>query len=62
MCLTGPKLGLNLRTTATAHVTLYRTWHPSDLTTGLHRQVKFKYHIFNNYITYARLQCFDTVG
>jgi len=35
----GPKLALNLRTTATAHVTLYRTWRPSDLSTGLHVQV-----------------------
>jgi len=26
MHLTGPKLGLNLRTTGAAHVTLYRTW------------------------------------
>jgi len=31
MRLTGPKLGLNLRTTGAAHVTLYRTCHPSDL-------------------------------
>jgi len=38
--LTGPKLGLNLRTTGAVHVTLYRTWHPSDLFTGPHGQVK----------------------
>jgi len=27
------------RTSATVHVMLYFTWHPSDLTTGLHGQV-----------------------
>jgi len=26
-------------TSATEHVTLYCTWHPSDLATGLHGQV-----------------------
>jgi len=30
------------RTSATAHVTLYCTWRPSDLTTGLHGQVALK--------------------
>jgi len=39
MRLTGPKLGLNLRTTGAAHVTLYRTWCLSDLFTGPHGQV-----------------------
>jgi len=39
MHLTGPWLGLNVRTTATTHVMRYCTWHPSDLSTGLHGQV-----------------------
>jgi len=39
MRLTGPKLGLNLRTKGAAYVTLYRTWRPSDLFTGTHGQV-----------------------
>ena len=39
MHLTGPKLGLNLQTTGTAHITLYRTWSPTDLFTGPHGQV-----------------------
>jgi len=39
MRLTGPKLGLNLRTVGAAHVTLYRMWRLSDLFTGPHRQV-----------------------
>jgi len=35
----GPRLRQNPRTTATSHVTLYRTWRPSDLSTELHGQL-----------------------
>jgi len=38
MRLTAARLGLNPEP-ATAHVTLYCTWRPSDTTTGLHGQV-----------------------
>jgi len=33
------KARINLRTTGAEHVTLYRTWRPSDLFTGPHGQV-----------------------
>jgi len=44
--LTGPKLGLNLRTTGAAHVTLYHTLRPSDLFTGPRGQVSLIRHNF----------------
>jgi len=47
--ITGPKLELNLLTTGVAHVTHYRTWHPSVLLTGLHGQVyRWCQHSTNN--------------
>jgi len=52
MRLTGPKLGLNLRTTGAAHVTLYRTWRPIDLFTGPHGRSNYDVFTHEFHVTY----------